>query len=593
MEITSSFYDFIRSIQTPIEYIYCATYTLDLRVLNDNLIKALHGKPKQIIVVQDKAQSQKGKSKSGEIFYLKPKPVFPENKFHAKACLLISENNLEGRKWSAYIGSGNFTEQGIEGEKFDCGDCGLFIKEYSLETGSLWEYQILKDLDEFFKNRITQTDYHSLKLGEPAKHKENISMWLRNTSTKSACEHVKDFVQEHGLKNPQEIRIYTPFLNIRNNQDTIRNSLRANEKMKINIVLNKTTYGKEESQNVHIQCLKNKTDLHAKILLAKYGNKYLFVQGSANFTENGYFKSVEQGGNIEIITLAIHEKDEIDKFINYLKIDEKTKPEFKEILYPPTPNIPIAECWYIEEKNILQLEIYFMPELNQNEIRGDLEIFPKLEPPLQDLIFNFKQKVSKDQFLYECELTNNSLSEHIIRENGKKWVSIEAWLKIKEDNLKRLNGENNRGVPVNFLMPSLNDYKHEDTHYDPWKIGSRYKSLLIMENEKENKEKLEEIFKFGKFKTWPLIDEVSSRLIDLEKNLDKKDSEYLKERLKRIIEISEGNEYCEGYLFIKKLVQSQWEKTEVDKNLDLQLNQYVINKVSLWINQLEQRQAEI
>jgi hypothetical protein len=162
---------------------------------------------------------------------------------------------------------------------------------------------------------------------------------------------------------------------------------------------------------------KQRYNFHAKIILIDYGNKAILYIGSANFTEQGFFKSLIDGGNQESgIVLKIEDKIETQSVKDWFDKGWE-KPQsvedwkaMDEPTFDDPDNVDNLYAFAIKENRMVKLHL-FLPDESIEQIR---------------ITVNSKKQyaVMNNEGFYLCELDNISASTEILKVKYGKYPEI-------------------------------------------------------------------------------------------------------------------------------------------------------------------------
>jgi phosphatidylserine/phosphatidylglycerophosphate/cardiolipin synthase-like enzyme len=303
--------DFFQSIaEYPHNIGVYLTYTLDYEVIEklsevDSGTKLILHDYKQGISIDDNANST--------IVCVPMKPLKPNEKncFHSKLALLKSE---VGAKF--IVGSANLSVDSFATEKEIVIEMEL---EFKTETDVFIYNQILNFFTKLFENKQQLTDNTILKqtfdklLYNELPTKESDIKFVFNSNEKSIFDEYKDYLTKHrSRQTAKSIKVATPFVSdeyskieeVKSITDNISIYLRTGAKIK----------PFQNHQCKIFQPLNKKREgFHSKLMLTEFNSDAVLFIGSANFTEQGFFKTLNESANQEcgiILKVSLQEMQE-------------------------------------------------------------------------------------------------------------------------------------------------------------------------------------------------------------------------------------------------------------------------------------------
>ena len=325
--------DFFQSIaEYPHHIGVYLTYRLDNEVI-DKLsevatgIKLILHDFKQGISIDDNANST--------IVCVPMKPLKPNEKncFHSKLALLKSEI---GAKF--IVGSANLTVDSFATEKEIAIEMEL---EFKTDTDVFIYNQILIFFTKLIENKQQITDNTVLKqtldklLYNELPSKEGDIKFVFNSKEKSIFDEYKDYLTIHrSRETAKSIKIATPFVSdeyskikeIKSISDNISIYLRTGAKIK-------------PFQNHHLKIFqpsnknKKRERFHSKLMLTEFNSDAVLFIGSANFTEQGFFKTLDESANQEcgiILNVSLQEMQEWFSEVYWKQLSEIEVAEYEE-----------------------------------------------------------------------------------------------------------------------------------------------------------------------------------------------------------------------------------------------------------------------
>lgn len=284
------------------------TYTLDKQVIDKlsevatGTIVILHDY-KQGVTIDDNANST--------IVCIPVKTLRPteNNCFHSKLALLKSEAGAK-----LIIGSANLSVDSFATEK----EIALELElSFENDTDVFLYNQIItffNQLDSQFANPNTlwESTLQKLQFRE-LPNKEGSIQFICNSKNKSIFEEYNNYLSKFKSgQQAQRIKIVSPFVSeVYQNLEALKNITKD-----ISIYLRKGTRI-EPFEILKFKIFqpetKKREGFHSKLFLTEYRSNAVLFIGSANFTEQGFFKSLAGNANQEcgiIVTVSIQEMQE-------------------------------------------------------------------------------------------------------------------------------------------------------------------------------------------------------------------------------------------------------------------------------------------
>ncbi|MEZ5045812.1 MAG: phospholipase D-like domain-containing protein [Chitinophagaceae bacterium] len=287
--------DFFQSIaEYPHNIGVYLTYTLDNEVV-EKLSEVASGTKlilhdyKQGISIDDNSNST--------IFCVPMKPLKPNDRncFHSKLALLKSE---VGAKF--IVGSANLSVDSFATEKEIAIEMEL---EFKTETDVFIYNQIINFFEQlkshlFIQISIWEQTINKLRFKE-LPTKSNSIHFIFNSNEKSIFDEYKNYLGRYKSgQTAKSIKIATPFVSddyskieeVKSISDNISIYLRTGAKIK-------------PFQNHHCKIFqplnKKREGFHSKLMLTEFNSDAVLFIGSANFTEQGFFKTLNESANQE------------------------------------------------------------------------------------------------------------------------------------------------------------------------------------------------------------------------------------------------------------------------------------------------------
>lgn len=428
--------DFFQSIaEYPHNIGVYLTYTLDNEVI-EKLSEVASGTKlilhdfKQGISIDDNSNST--------IVCVPMKPLKPNEKncFHSKLALLKSE---VGAKF--IVGSANLSVDSFATEKEIAIEMEL---EFKTDNDVFIYNQILIFFTKLIENKQQITDNTVLKhtldklLYNELPTKEGDIKFVFNSKEKSIFDEYKDYLAKHRSRETAKcIKVATPFVSDEYSKIEEVKSITNN----ISIYLR--TGAKIKSFQNH-QCKifqpsnKKRDRFHSKLLLTEFNSDAVLFIGSANFTEQGFFKTLNESANQEcgiVLKVPLKEMQEWfdEKYWKQLSENELTEyeeAEDKSLEFFDSKNKPYA---WAEKENSKVTTYIFNPNNLPVRRTKDGNII-KLQNTDSEFLFKTneleEQKQTVNFFIGDEKITVSvfELKEYIAGLNDKG-ESIFAWFK--------------------------------------------------------------------------------------------------------------------------------------------------------------------
>lgn len=329
-------------------------------------------------------------------------PVSYANCFHSKMAILKGTEKIR-----VLVGSMNLTRSSFSSRNEICIQNDIApnseqMKEIFRILGSI---KIPEAFNIDFLSELQSTEKTS------SNHLSNGFNFIHN-ATNSIFEELIRFLPPKQNKKPT-LKIATPFLSQRlsNSYNDFVKTINPNR-------IELYTRGSNKLPSEILNSLrsiflyrpikhKQRYNFHAKIILIDYDNKALLYIGSANFTEQGFFKSLIDGGNQESgIILNIEDKKEIKSIKDWFDKGWEKPQRVEE--WKPIDEPTLDDSEYVDN--------FFAFAFRENK-KVKLHLFvPDQDISRIGLIVNStKQFAIKDnEGLYLCELDNLSAGTEIL-----------------------------------------------------------------------------------------------------------------------------------------------------------------------------------
>lgn len=327
--------DFFQSIaEYPHNIGVYLTYRLDNEVI-EKLSEVASGTK---LILHD---FKKGKSiednANSTIVCVPMKPLKPNEKncFHSKLALLKSE---VGAKF--IVGSANLTVDTFATEKEIAIEMEL---EFKSDTDVFIYNQILNFFEQLksqllIQNSIWEQTIKKLRFKELPKKSSDIH-FVFNSKDKSIFDEYKNYLASYRKgQTAKSIKVATPFVSneyskieeVKSISDNISIYLRTGAKI-------------EPFQNQHCKIFqpsnKKREGFHSKLMLTEYNSDAVLFIGSANFTEEGFFKTLDESANQECGII--------------LKVSQKEMQEwFSEVFWKQLSEIEVADYKEAEDNSL-------------------------------------------------------------------------------------------------------------------------------------------------------------------------------------------------------------------------------------------------
>lgn len=417
--------DFFQSIaEYPHNIGVYLTYTLDNEVI-EKLSEVASGTKlilhdfKQGISIDDNANST--------IVCVPMKPLKPNEKncFHSKLALLKSEVGAKFIVGSANLSVDSFAtekEIAIEMELEFKSDTDVFIYNQILNFFEQLKSQII------IQNSIWEQTINKLHFKELPKKSSDIH-FVFNSKDKSIFDEYKNYLASYRSgKTAKSIKVATPFVSdeyskieeVKSISDNISIYLRTGAKIK----------PFQNHQCKIFQPLNKKREgFHSKLILTEFDSDAVLFIGSANFTEQGFFKTLNESANQEcgiILKVSLQEMQEwfaenFWKQLSEIEVANYTEAEDNSLEFFDSQNIHYA--WAEKNNSIITTYIFNPNSLPVRKTKTGNKI--KLQNTDSEFLFKTnefeEQKQTVNIFIGDEKLSVSvfELSEYISGLNEK------------------------------------------------------------------------------------------------------------------------------------------------------------------------------
>jgi len=284
------------------------TYTLDNEVI-DKLSEVATGTK---LILHDYKQGKTIDDNANSTIVCIPiKTLRPNEKncFHSKLALMKSEDGAKFIIGSANLSVDSFVtekEIALELELDFENDTDVFIYNEILNFFEQLKSQLL------ISNTIWEHTLEKLRFKELPNKESNIH-FVFNSHSKSIFDEYKNYLEKYKVgQKAKRLKIATPFVSeeyqkiddVKNIADDISIYLRKGTKIK--------PFEKHQFK-IFQPANKKREGFHSKLLLAEFNSDAVLFIGSANFTEQGFFKTLNESANQEcgiILNVSIQEMQE-------------------------------------------------------------------------------------------------------------------------------------------------------------------------------------------------------------------------------------------------------------------------------------------
>ncbi|MDP1726809.1 MAG: hypothetical protein Q8M15_08495 [Bacteroidota bacterium] len=288
------------------------TFTLNTQVI-DKLADATSG---SILILHDYTQGKKiVYNDNSRIVCL---PVKTNNCFHPKLALLKGEKSAK-----IIVGSTNLSTKSFINEKEiayeiiikydDPDELNLFMS--IIEYISRFKKHPLINNSRAFNDTLSKLEYKKVIQTNP-----NANFCFVHNLDKSIFQSLKSFIQKQKKSTAVCIKIATPFISKEYSENDFKELKKISPN--ISIYLRDGAYiepfklNNFEILQPHSK-IKKRKNFHSKIVLIEYEKNAVLFIGSANFTMQGFFNTIEQGANMECgMLLYLDNKNEMDTWFD-------------------------------------------------------------------------------------------------------------------------------------------------------------------------------------------------------------------------------------------------------------------------------------
>ncbi len=352
--------DFFQSIaEYPHNIGVYLTYRLDNEVI-EKLSEVASGT--KLILHDFKQGKSIGDNANSTIVCVPMKPLKPNEKncFHSKLALLKSE---VGAKF--IVGSANLTVDSFATEKEIAIEMEL---EFRTDTDVFIYNQILNFFEQlksqlFTQSSIWEQTISKLRFKELPKKSSDIH-FVFNSKDKSIFDEYKNYLANYRSgQTVKRIKVATPFVSdeyskieeVKSISDNISIYLRTGAKIK-------------PFQNHHCKIFrpvhKKRDGFHSKLMLTEFNSDAVLFIGSANFTEQGFFKTLNESANQECgIILKVSPKEMQEWFsevfwkqLSEIEVTNYTEAEDNSLEFFESQNNHYA--WAEKENSIITTYIF-------------------------------------------------------------------------------------------------------------------------------------------------------------------------------------------------------------------------------------------
>lgn len=323
------------------------------------------------------------------------------------------------------------------------GNCKLLIGSMNLSKNSFsspvdiccaidmsFNSPILRSIVEYFEQQLTGLIYkESPEWGNIVKEissidstvsveKSNLEniVFICNSEEKSISTLLIEYLREQQIKNKLLLHIVSPFLSRKYDQHldeflkeidapkiylysrrkaNLADSLKNNEKLNISLPVNK----------------KSKENFHAKMVLLDCGDKSFLYIGSANFTNEGFFRNLSEGANNECgLIIRLSNKLEKDAILDWLtKGWEKPIPPAickMEKAEAQEEERPEPYAWAEKNGNEIKVFIFFPDKLSIRKVKIDGKNYVLSQMKEDVNIFYCSIKLSQEKEIITVKIPN-------------------------------------------------------------------------------------------------------------------------------------------------------------------------------------------
>jgi len=426
--------DFFQSIaEYPHNIGVYLTYTLDNEVI-EKLSEVSSGTK---LILHDFKQGISLEDNSNSTIVCVPmKPLKPNDKncFHSKLALLKSESGAKFIVGSANLSVDSFAtekEIAIEMELEFKTDTDVFIYNQILNFFEQLNSQLLIQ-SSIWEQTISKLRFKELPI------KQNEIHFVFNSKEKSIFDELKNYFAKHRSgQRAKSIKVATPFVSDEYSKIEEVKSITEN----ISIYL-RTGAKIKPFQNYHFKIFqpsnKKREGFHSKLLLIEFNSDAVLFIGSANFTEQGFFNTLNESANQEcgiILKVSLQEMQEwfsesYWKQLSEIEISNYTESEDNSLEFFASQNTHYA--WAEKEKSVITTYIFNPNNSPVSKTKGGNKI--KLQNTDSEFLFKTNEIQEQNQtvtfFIGDNKISVSvfELNEYIAGLN-QKGESIFDWFK--------------------------------------------------------------------------------------------------------------------------------------------------------------------
>uniref|UniRef100_UPI0023F14544 phospholipase D-like domain-containing protein n=1 Tax=Flavobacterium filum TaxID=370974 RepID=UPI0023F14544 len=409
------------------------TYTLDNEVI-EKLSEVSSGTK---LILHDFKQGISLEDNSNSTIVCVPmKPLKPNDKncFHSKLALLKSESGAKFIVGSANLSVDSFAtekEIAIEMELEFKTDTDVFIYNQILNFFEQLNSQLLIQ-SSIWEQTISKLRFKELPI------KQNEIHFVFNSKEKSIFDELKNYFAKHRSgQRAKSIKVATPFVSDEYSKIEEVKSITEN----ISIYL-RTGAKIKPFQNYHFKIFqpsnKKREGFHSKLLLIEFNSDAVLFIGSANFTEQGFFNTLNESANQEcgiILKVSLQEMQEwfsesYWKQLSEIEISNYTESEDNSLEFFASQNTHYA--WAEKEKSVITTYIFNPNNSPVSKTKGGNKI--KLQNTDSEFLFKTNEIQEQNQtvtfFIGDNKISVSvfELNEYIAGLN-QKGESIFDWFK--------------------------------------------------------------------------------------------------------------------------------------------------------------------
>jgi hypothetical protein len=412
--------DFFQSIgEFPHNIGIYLTYTLDTEVI-DKLTEFAAGTK---LILHDYTQGKIIDDNDNSTIVCLPTKTLNSNDkncFHSKLALLKAENSAKLILGSANLSIDSFvTEKEIAFEmelKFE-NSSDIFIYNKVLVFIENLKHQLL------VSNGILEQTIDKMRFKELPEIESEIQ-FVYNSKEKSIFNEFKSYLAKHrSNQNVKSLKIATPFVS--DDYKNINEIKRITNNISVYLRKGaKINSFKQNKFNIFQPVHKKRDGFHAKLILVEYDSDAVLYIGSANFTEQGFFKTLNESANQECgIILKINEEEmnewfnvnlwkqlsesELENYVeekdNYLELFETQnnhyawaeKENARIVTYIFNPNkLPVSKTKESNKINLIQVNPAFLYKTTEFEAQNQKVTFYIGEEKCTIPVFELNEYIS-------------------------------------------------------------------------------------------------------------------------------------------------------------------------------------------------------